>query len=715
MESITQCLQNGWQYRGGGTRLSNDKKIAMKKVLIFIAPLLLIGGVLLFKSSPASAVAAGDWKAGRIVDDSIFTNKSAMSIDQIQQFLNSKVPVCNTNHPPYTSPTSGITYNPPFTCLKDYWEVPKTQPSPDVPASNYGGQPIPAGAKSAAELIYNAAQANGISPQVLLVTLDKEQGLVSDDWPIKPQYLYAMGADCPDGPNGAACDSNYAGFSLQMMEGASLFRYYLDNMKQPWWSYKKPFQTNSILWNVQSTGCGASNVYIETMATAALYTYTPYQPNAAALNNMYGTGDGCSAYGNRNFWRKFSDWFGTTIVGSAPSPLFKSSASPNIYVVSEGSKYLVPNYATLIDYGLHRYDTAIVDQSFLDAFPTSTGLTNLAKKQFDGGAGTIYLFDDGRRLRIQSAQQCTDWALDCFNANSTKTLPNSFIDRYTAEVGPLTPMMANNGVAYKLENGQKRPIVSQVYIDVLGGWSQVQAMKDSNAAQPLGKALIAQKTLVKYGNSPALYWHENSTLLPIDSTDIIQAWNLLSNTNQVNPPQAFDSDPLPRGASLTIFASDSSGNKYLVSNGVKYSLAGQESNWSGFTFQPFNYSPSRLNDLPTFTPYPIFRSSSGEIFTIFNSKKYIFPTMDDFLGLGNDPNKISPVSNLLPAQASFGGFHLASGRLYKISGSDQIYRVNGITSQYVNSTNYPGLPYSKLITVDSLTASRYPVSGTYSP
>lgn len=51
-------------------------------------------------------------------------------------------------------------------------------------------------------------------------------------------------------------------------------------------------------------------MYLESFGTSALYNYTPYQPNQAALNNMYGSGDGCSAYGNRNFWRIFNDWFG---------------------------------------------------------------------------------------------------------------------------------------------------------------------------------------------------------------------------------------------------------------------------------------------------------------------------------------------------------------------------------------------------------------------
>jgi hypothetical protein len=51
-------------------------------------------------------------------------------------------------------------------------------------------------------------------------------------------------------------------------------------------------------------------VFIENQATAGLYNYTPYTPNDAALNNMYGTGDACSSYGNRNFWRIYTDWFG---------------------------------------------------------------------------------------------------------------------------------------------------------------------------------------------------------------------------------------------------------------------------------------------------------------------------------------------------------------------------------------------------------------------
>ena len=61
-----------------------------------------------------------------------------------------------------------------------------------------------------------------------------------------------------------------------------------------------------------SASCGGTNLNIQNYATAALSNYTPYQPNAASLANVSGSGDSCSTYGNRNFWRYYRTWFGST-------------------------------------------------------------------------------------------------------------------------------------------------------------------------------------------------------------------------------------------------------------------------------------------------------------------------------------------------------------------------------------------------------------------
>lgn len=309
----------------------------MKLSKFLVAPLMIALLLPLYPVQPkASAASASDWRSGRIIEDSYFSDKNSMSVQQIQNFLNGLMPSCDTNGTKTSELSGGVDYNgdgrisraewaqakgyaTKFTCLRDYYEVPKTAPSTQVPANNYGGLAIPQGAVSSAQMIYNAAQQYSISPKVLIVTIHKESSgpLTTDDWPLLKQYTYAMGAHCPDsGPGGSAnCDANYAGFSIQIAESAKLLRGYLDNMTQPWWPYKKPFQTNYVLWNIQPSNCGGSNIFINTKATAALYTYTPYQPNQAALNNMYGTGDGCSAYGNRNFWRIYTDWFGSPTYG----------------------------------------------------------------------------------------------------------------------------------------------------------------------------------------------------------------------------------------------------------------------------------------------------------------------------------------------------------------------------------------------------------------
>lgn len=297
---------------------------------IFAKSCLILGVVFslsLISSSHSAAVSPSDWRAGNIIDDVVFTGKDDLTVSQIQDFLNSKVPTCDTwgaKGPYYDK--HGNRWNtradfgravgspPPYTCMKEYWEVPKTSPGNYVPASNYGGGAIPAGAKSTAEIIWQAAQDFNISPRVLLVTLQKESGLVTDDWPFKSQLTYAMGAHCPDtGPGGSAnCDVNYSGFSFQMREAADLFRSYLDNMQQPWWkSTKRPYQSVYIAYDVEDS-CGGSSIYLENKATTALYTYTPYQPNQAALNAGYKSAEPCGAYGNRNFWLYFNDWFGST-------------------------------------------------------------------------------------------------------------------------------------------------------------------------------------------------------------------------------------------------------------------------------------------------------------------------------------------------------------------------------------------------------------------
>lgn len=282
------------------------------KRLIFIGISFLLVAMLGIQTQGNSvqALSGNEFKAGRIMDDSLFFYGNSLKHTDVQAFLNSKVPVCDTNGTkPYQS--TGLTRaqwaaangrpTPPYTCLKDFsMNIPGK--APDA----FCGGGIGSGTKTAAMIIVEVANACNINAKVLLVLLQKEQSFITDDWPWPVQYEKATGFSCPDT---APCDPEFAGFFNQVYYAARQFQRYAKNATS--YNYRAG-RNNFIQYHPNST-CGGTSIFLTGQATAGLYNYTPYQPNAAALNNLYGTGDGCSAYGNRNFWRMYNDWFGGTI------------------------------------------------------------------------------------------------------------------------------------------------------------------------------------------------------------------------------------------------------------------------------------------------------------------------------------------------------------------------------------------------------------------
>ncbi|WP_445996212.1 hypothetical protein ACUWEX_10610 [Okibacterium fritillariae] len=253
-----------------------------------VAVLALIGSIVLTApAAPAQAANGADFRADMIISDEAFFNNNAMTEAQVQSFLESKEAGCTAkNGQP---------------CLKDY-RVTSSDKAPQ--GANHCGAYTGEANERASRVIWKVAQACRINPQVLLVTLQKERGLVTNTAPISADYKVSMGYACPDT---AACDTQFFGFFNQMYKAAWQFRQY--TVSPNYWRYK--IGNVSVQWH-PNAACGSTVVNIKNQATANLYNYTPYQPNAAALRNMYAVGDSCSSYGNRNFFAYFTDWFGST-------------------------------------------------------------------------------------------------------------------------------------------------------------------------------------------------------------------------------------------------------------------------------------------------------------------------------------------------------------------------------------------------------------------
>lgn len=347
--------------------------IRLRQYLMMVS----IAGLLWVAMAPATqAVDIRQFDPGNIISDAVMRDKDAMSEQQIQNFLRWKNPCNNTNirlaerypHLHFTIRDGR------FICMTE---------------ERFDGE-------SAAHIIWRAAQDYRINPRVILVLLEKEQSLVTDSWPSHVQYRTATGYGCPDT---ADCDAAYFGLKNQIRWAAKLFNEVLDG---GWSNY--PVGPNFIQYHPNAS-CGGTTVTIKNRATSALYRYTPYQPNPAALRAGYGTGDSCSAYGNRNFWLLFRDWFGDPLS-------WRDTATPSTVDIPVGRQLVIRNsHGLLFDVsGSQSYNGATVIAW------TDTGNKNqrfIAEKK-----GNLYVFRsaiDGRVLDLTASNTTNGTALQLWD------------------------------------------------------------------------------------------------------------------------------------------------------------------------------------------------------------------------------------------------------------------------------------------------------------
>lgn len=417
------------------------------------------------------------FQAGNIISDAVFFDSSTMTAAQIDSFLRGKVTTCRAG----------------YTCLKDF-----TQSTPNRPADAYCNGYAGAQNESAATILYKAAKSCGINPQVLIVMLEKEQGLVTHTWPSQWRYDMALGQGCPDT---APCDPAFAGFFYQIFGAARQMKIYTEGKYFTWYA---PGKT----WNVQyhpNLSCGTSPVYIANKATAALYYYTPYQPNAAALAAGFGTGDACSAYGNRNFHNFFTSWFGDLHTPTRETPfLAKSATAPEIYLVVDNIKMHVQSRTDLLSFSSRLGDPKIVSTAALAAHPVGDPATRLIR---DGRDGAMYVIEpDGTRHWFSSAEQVTRYG---FAMQKFVTLPPKFVDSYTKGEDVGNYFRGDTSPAYyKWEAATKRHIVNGMAWNYASKEAKGYVMLvDQGIVDKMapGGALLGPRSLVKEANASEVF------------------------------------------------------------------------------------------------------------------------------------------------------------------------------------------------------------------
>lgn len=236
--------------------------------------------------------ASSGFNPANIISDYNFYNSWAMTSGEIQAFLDARL-----------SETREGACRAGYVCLKDL-RVSTPNVAADEPCAAYAG----AANETAAQIIYKVARACNVSQKLLVVLLEKEQSLVTDTWPSARQYRSATGYGCPDT---ADCDADYYGLFNQLYMAAWQLNWYTNPKSSMYKSGQFRVGEPRPVRYHPNAACGSSPVTIRNIATAALYHYTPYQPNAAALAAGWGSSsDACASYGNRNFSLIYNDWFG---------------------------------------------------------------------------------------------------------------------------------------------------------------------------------------------------------------------------------------------------------------------------------------------------------------------------------------------------------------------------------------------------------------------
>ncbi|MBX4197079.1 hypothetical protein KW801_00800 [Candidatus Saccharibacteria bacterium] len=686
----------------------------LKTSVMLIAFCLMAAAVFLIfgsHSQTAHAVPTSSFNPGRVIDDGIFFNSNSMTTGEIQAFLNSKVPVCDTNG---TQPYAGTTraaYStsrgnpPPFICLKNY-----SQAIPSQAADSFCAGGLTAATLTAAQIIAAVSNACSINPQVLIVLLQKEQGLVTDDWPWNIQYRSATGYGCPDT---APCDADYYGFFNQVYNAAHQFQRYV---KQPQLFNYRANGTFYIPYN-PSASCGGSNVYIQNAATAALYNYTPYQPNAGALAAGYGTAS-CGAYGNRNFWLYFNDWFGSTYMPTA----FKSSNSP-IYLYVSGYKVEVQAMGVLQDFGVSPQSIQTLSQSSVDLIPTpdqasgiSPVLTPLIKSTSDSDedGASLYLVSIYSRYPFASMQQFADFG---FSESNISYLPLGFLESIPGSKVLSNFIYTPQNVSFRALAGQKRIIFDYPTYSSLNPSDNATRVSYYTADLiPSGAPLASRDILIKYSTGDDVYLYLNNNYYSVPTLDVYNCWGFegsvatpifrLANNNYISPIAA--SYPLS-----CLVGNSNSPN--LMSKNARYTPAG-----NGIT-GPRNDNAdvislsNRMPGTDSLKQYIKSNTSAG-VWYLINGGRKLVPTLANFDLLGLNPSQLDVVDSSVLSSIPVSGIKLGNGKSVKTDNSDAVFVISGNSRiQYSTSDGFLayGNSWDDIETYSAATLdAAYPYSGS---
>ena len=638
------------------------------------------------EQEPAAALNGSMFDPGLIISDSVFYDFGTMSVADIQRFLDGRVSACRA-----AADRPG--------CLKDY-----RLSTPGATGSPGRCESVPAKSNiTAAELIYDIGRACGINPRVILVKLQKEQGLITSTDPSPRAYDFALGMDCPDSPSG--CSAASAGFFWQLYKGVGQLNWYSNPAGSFTWL--RPGTTISRPYYPNRPSCGSQSFTLQNKATAALYYYTPYVPNQAALDNLYSTGDSCSSYGNRNFWRFFSDWFGSPIGGGF---LLKAAKGETFFIVDE-LKYRVSDpelLASLAPLG----PIGEISKDYLDSFTTVGDMTPLIR---NATTDRYSFVDSGKRIRFTTCEQVASFGLNC---GSAVTVTSPQFSALASGGDATNVVLGASNERYLVEAGQIREVLNDASAAQAGITLDApsQIRRASLNYLPVGQPIALNGSLVGNRETGALGIVADGSFFAIDpatATDVnFSPW--FQGQGSTLSTQSIQA--LTAGATIQSIVADDAGKQYLLTPTGKRLIQDTE-NWIE---SPSVLPASVLNLIPTVaeelvTPAVVRSTTNATLFLVNDGQLRPIQTTDrKAVRASLEENTVHRISPSALSQMRKGSQVIPPGALVRVGSTN--FLVDGLTRLYkIPSTEQArALGLGAARTVKKSAVSSYERSGNLS-
>ncbi len=584
-----------------------------KQISYLIIPLLIFS--FLFNTSAvfaAEAVQSG-FNPNKLIDDKVFSNSKAFSsASEVQKFLEGKGSVlANTSNAFVTKLREPVGNK----SLKETLHDPKD--SNTTP-------------RTAAELIYDASISTGINPQVILVTLNKEQSLITGRQNATEEQLqraldFSLGFGCPDSQ---PCGAIYKGFYFQLFGGVdtennrylgaagSLMKSFsTPGGRGPFFDGKISKVGDAItlpntLGNYEGVQANQS-IILNNAATAALYRYTPHVFN-----------------GNYNFWRFFKAWFGSPNSGNDTTSnkkyeLIKTSSGGDVYLIENERRYKVlPFVAKLNDIVLRKAEK--VSSKLMNSY-ADAGLYSITDNSLVKVDGKYYIFVNNQRklitvdqikavgLNIRNAVSAEADEVEQYKAGSDFVLIDT-TPPTTPTPAPTTPSTSNmEGAVLKTATQPDVYLVSggKLKLFTYATFVQYDAIKSLQvvSADVLNKfpkeGLVLPKpgSLVKSFGSSTVYYYEDDKKKPMDAEIFRNRGFSFSNVFELTQEviDALPLGPFPLPTNNTYFQDKKTAQLYVYRDGKKSAISAFVAKQKGIT-PDFSFGEDTINNLPNGTP-----------------------------------------------------------------------------------------------------------------